>query len=692
MGEASLTSITSLPRGEESARSPLHLLRLMLEARAGDEREGILIRQGKGWFHLSGAGHEALAGLASHLLPEDFIFPHYRDRALMLTRGIRTAELAKDYLARAGSSSDGRNLPSHVSCRERNVFSIASPTGSQCLPAVGCAWGIKLAAEGTLVRPPDVGHDPTSQAMPVVLCGLGDAATRQGEFYEAVCFALQEQLPVVFVVEDNGYGISTPTQRLMPFRLGVFGEDHLVRLDARDVAEVAKHGAQAIAKARTGRGPTVLWCELDRLSSHTSSDDHRTYRPAEEIASLASRDPIPRLAQSLLASGDLTPGAWEAMQAEVRDEVEAVYRMADAAPGPDPARVLEHVFGPPHQYVPLPFQPEDLAPAGAGGRGVTMIGAINHAFRAALEDVPAMLMFGEDIEDPKGGVFGFTAGLSRRFPGRVVNSPLAEGTIVGLGVGLAAAGFRPVFELQFIDFVGPALNQLITQATTLRWRSKGEWTCPLILYAPYGGYLPAGGIWHSQSNEGWWAHTPGLRVAVPSRPEDVVGLFWAALQDEDPTLLLIPKHLCRVRMPERRFEVVPFGRAAVRRTGKDVTLISWGNGMELAEKAAERMAAEGVSLEVIDLRTLVPCDWASIEASLQKTGRLVVVHEDNRTCGFGQAVVAEMTSRPERFDLLLSPPQLVARPDVHVPFRPELEYAVLPDLDRVLRAVRVTLE
>jgi 2-oxoisovalerate dehydrogenase E1 component len=321
-----------------------------------------------------------------------------------------------------------------------------------------------------------------------------------------------------------------------------------------------------------------------------------------------------------------------------------------------------------------------------------MIGAINHTFRAALESFPAMLMFGEDIEDPKGGVFGLTAGLSRRFPGRVVNSPLAEGTIVGLGVGVAAAGFRPVFELQFIDFVGPGFNQLVNQMTTLRWRSKGEWTCPLVLYAPYGAYLPAGGMWHSQSNDGWWAHTPGLRVAIPSTPEDAVGLFWAAFQNEDPALVLIPKHLCRVRMPVQRFDVVPFGRASVRRAGDDVTLVSWGNGVELAEKSAQRMAAEGVSVEVIDLRTLVPCDWASIERSLQKTGRLVVVHEDNRTCGFGQAVITEMTAQPERFDLLLSPPQLVARPDIHIPFCPDLESALLPDVDRVLSAIRVTLE
>lgn len=289
-------------------------------------------------------------------------------------------------------------------------------------------------------------------------------------------------------------------------------------------------------------------------------------------------------------------------------------------------------------------------------------------------------------------MFRFTAGLSTRFPGRVINSPLAEATIVGLGAGLALSGFRPVFEIQFIDFMATGFNQLVNQVATLRWRSNGEWKCPLVIYAPYGAYLPAGGMWHSQSNDGWWAHTPGLRVAVPSTPADVVGLFWSAFQDEDPSLILIPKHIFRVRMQAPRFDVIPFGRAAVRREGADVTLVTWGSCTELAEKAAERMADQGVSIEVIDLRTLVPCDWPTIEASLRKTGRLVVVHEDNRTCGFGQAVIAEMTSRPERFQLLLSPPQLVARLDVHVPFCPDLEYATLPDLERVLEAIRITLE
>lgn len=380
------------------------------------------------------------------------------------------------------------------------------------------------------------------------------------------------------------------------------------------------------------------------------------------------------------------------MQAEARSTIDTLYEQIEKEPPPSSDQVTNHLFGPVQKLTPPPFQPKDLLEAQPDPAGLTMVAAMNRTFQAGLERFPSMIMVGEDIEDPKGGVFRFTAGLSTRFPGRVINSPLAEATIVGLGAGLALSGFRPVFEIQFIDFMATGFNQLVNQVATLRWRSNGEWKCPLVIYAPYGAYLPAGGMWHSQSNDGWWAHTPGLRVAVPSTPADVVGLFWAAFQDEDPSLILIPKHIFRVRMQAPRFDVIPFGRAAVRREGADVTLVTWGSCTELAEKVAERMADQGVSIEVIDLRTLVPCDWPTIEASLRKTGRLVVVHEDNRTCGFGQAVIAEMTSRPDRFQLLLSPPQLVARLDVHVPFCPDLEYATLPDLERVLEAVRITLE
>jgi 2-oxoisovalerate dehydrogenase E1 component len=640
------------------------LLGHMMDAREGDRREGILMRQGQGWFQLPGMGHEALGAFAYLLGPDDYLVPHYRDRALMLARGVTPRDLALDFLARAGSSSEGRNLPSHHSARHLNVFSIASPVGSQCLPATGIAWGLQQR-----------GGDA------VVACFIGDASTRQGEFYEAVCFAVQEQLPIVFIVEDNGYSISTPTTRMMPFRLDVFHPALIERVDGRDAFAIYASGAQAIDRARRGGGPSILWCELDRLASHTNADDQRLYRPADELAAMSARDPIQLLAQRLAADGTLSGEERIALATDTAHRMDLLYQEVLAVPMPAASDVETHLWGAEVSHVPLPPGPADAT---------TMVAAINHTLASALAHDPHVRLFGQDIEDPKGGVFGFTKGLSRRFPGRVVNAPLAEATIVGLPVGLAAIGFRPVFEIQFIDFISPGFNQLVSQVATLRWRSKGTWSCPMVIYAPYGAYLPAGGMWHSQANDSFFAHTPGLRIAIPSTPEDAAGLLWAAIQDDDPSLLLIPKHVCRMRMAIEHYAPIRFGQARVRRTGHDVTVVAWGNCVQLVEQAAEQLPA--VSVEIIDPRTLVPFDWDAVERSVAKTGRLVVVHEDNRTCGFGEAIVAEMTASSRRFHHLLAQPELLARRDVHVPFNPELERVILPGVDDVVQAVRRTME
>jgi 2-oxoisovalerate dehydrogenase E1 component len=321
-----------------------------------------------------------------------------------------------------------------------------------------------------------------------------------------------------------------------------------------------------------------------------------------------------------------------------------------------------------------------------------MAEAVNLILAEGLEQIPSMRLFGEDIEAPKGGVFGLTKGLSDQFPQKVTNAPLAEATIVGAGVGLAATGYRPVFELQFTDFIPPAFNQLVSQVATLRWRSYGEWTCPLVLYAPYGAYFQGGGIWHTQSNDGWWAHIPGLRVAVPSTPEDAAGLFWSAFHDEDPSLLLLPKALFRKRVEAMDWETVPFGKAKVRRTGDEVTVVTWGNGVSISEDAAERAAAEGISVEVIDLRTLNPCDWEAIVGSIQKTGRLVVVQEDTRACSFGDAIVSRVTADTNFVYYFYSPPRIVSRADHYVPYCPELCEGAVPGVEEVLQAVREVMK
>lgn len=653
---------------DERATLPaLDLLRLMSLAREGDRREGILLRQNKGWFQVSGTGHEPLAALVYAMRTDDYLFPYYRDRAMVMARGVSNYDLALAYHAKRDSSSGGRQMPGHFSDRTRNIFSVATPTASQCIPAAGAAWAFKMAG--------------TDQ---IVLTSVGDAASRQGEFYEAVAFALQEKLPVIFVIEDNHYGISTPTQKFFPYRLGALGEQCLVHVDAHDPYALFDASTDRIARARRGEGPTVLWCEVDRLCSHTSSDDQRVYRPAEEIAEELQRDPVECFARRLIEDGVLTEDEWQAQQQEIAAQVDEDYKRAEAAANPDPTKVTEHLFGPPAKL---------MAPPVKFTEATTMVSAVNQTLRAALEENDRVIIFGEDIEDPKGGVFGLTKGLSHQFPERVRNSPLAEATILGTAVGLASVDWRPVFEVQFTDFICPALNQLMSQASSLRWRSCGAWSCPMTIIAPYGAYLPGGSLWHSESNEGMWAHIHGIDIVIPSTSADAAGLLWTAIHGNNPTLFLLPKHIFRKRMPvPDKLSAVPLGKAAVRREGSDVTLVTWGNCTELAEQAAEHMAEENVSVEVLDLRTIVPCDYAAIEQSLKKTGRLVVVHEDARTTGFGQSVITEMTSDPKRWNLFLSPPQLVARKDVHIPFNPSLEYAVLPDLEEVLGAIRLTME
>jgi len=651
--------VTRLPTRE--------FLHLMLISHECDRREAILMRQGKGWISEPGMGHEATAVLGYHLQPEDYLFAYCRDRPLYLACGVTLEQMARDFFANCNSSTQGRLMPQHCSLRQLNIFPGVTAQGAECLPAAGAARGLRLAGTSG-----------------VVLCTIGDAATRQGEFYEALCLAVQEKLPIVFLVEDNGFGISTPTRFLLPMRLGIFEDQIVERVNGRNVAELFEVGGQVIKKARAGDGPTILWCELDRLGSHTSADDQRVYRSTEELAQMAERAPIKLFSDALINEGELTRPELEQMQRDVEHQVNLTYEKAANEAAPNPASAFEYLYRPPSEAPPISFPAPDDS--------VTMVQAINQVLQAGMEKFPEMLAYGQDIEDPKGGVFGFTKGLSSRFPTRVSNSPLAEATIVGTAVGLAATGYRPVFEIQFIDYMSPAFHQLVTQMATLRWRSCGQWTCPAVIYAPYGAYLPGGGQWHSQSNDGWWAHTPGIRVAIPSTPADAAGLFWTAFHSEDPALILIPKHLMRLRQHVAQYRAIPFGEAVIRRQGQDCTIVSWGNCLELAEQAAVEMERDGRTIEIIDLRTLVPCDWAAIENSLAKTGRLVVIHEANRTCGFGQAVVAEVTTNPKRFQLLFSPPQLVARNDIHIPYHPALEYAVLPDLAGVIRAIRTTLE
>lgn len=644
--------------------SKLDYLRLMMMSREGDKREAILLRQSKGWFHVGGTGHENIGTLALHLNEGDYLYPYYRDRSLMLARGMTNYSLALAYFAKRESSSGGRQMPGHYSSRKLNVMSVCTPTGGGLIPAAGTAWGMQLQGSNN-----------------VVIATVGDAAMRQGEFYEAWAFAVQENLPLILVIEDNKYGISTPTEKFMALNLeGVVGKEKVVKVDARQFDAMYQVGGEVIEKARNGGGPTLLWADLDRLSSHTSSDDHRVYRPQEEIDAMFERDPIKLLAEDLISSGEFSREAWEAMQDQVALEIRDDYDRAEKSEDPRSDELFKDCWGNEVAATKPPIEPGQL----------TMVESINKTFDKALENDPNVIFFGEDIEDPKGGVFGITKGLTDKFPNQVFNSPLAEATIIGVGVGLAALGMKPVFEMQFIDFICPAWNQIVTNLSTTRWRSFGEWNTSMVVYAPYGAYFGGGSLWHSQSNEGWLAHVPGIKIAIPSTPEDAAGLFWSAIHSNDPCFVLVPKHVFRIRRDVATVEPIEFGKAKTVQEGSDVTIVGWGNTVHLAKEAAEKLGSS-VSCEIIDLRSIVPCDYEAVAKSVEKTGRLVVVQEDTRTCGFGQALIAEITSKPEWFAYFLSSPQLCSRPDVHIGFNPAYEFAALASVDDVVAAIQTTL-
>lgn len=644
----------------------LSLLRVLWRSRLGDLREQNLIRQGKGWFHISGMGHEALAAIALSLEADDYAFPYYRDRGFCVQRGISDYDMALAFYAKRESSSGGRQLTGHFSDRSLNIWSHPSPVGAHLLPACGAAWGMQLDGKSN-----------------VVYTSLGEAAARQGDFFEAVCFAKERQLPVVFVVEDNRIAISTRTTRSNPLALGVLDADEWVRVDGSDVEAVAVVGAEAVAKARAGGGPAFIWCDVERFSNHSSADDQRMYRAIDELETMHERDPIAVFQQRMIEDGLLTADEAAALEDEIKEEVRGIYQQASQAEDPRVDESQAHLTGPentPSEAIELEL-----------GESCRILDAVNKTFHHAMDELSDVVFFGEDIADPKGGVFNLTKGLSTKDPSRAVNSPLAESTIMGIAVGLASYGKRPCFEIQFVDFIYPGWNQLVSNMATLRWRSFGNWKCPLVIYAPSGGYLPGGALWHSQSGEASFARVPGIRVMMPSTPADAAGLFWTALHGEDPTIILLPKHLMWAELPAANsVEPVPLGKARLIREGELLTLVTWGNCVELVEETLAEMP-ESLDVELIDLRSIAPWDKKAIAASIQKTGRLLIVQEDNISASVGQMIVAEMCSQHPVLSSLKSPPVIVSKADVHVGFNPIYEYAALPDKERIAAALNQLL-
>src|SRR5438105_3332213 len=647
-----------------SKEDKLRLLSAMMESRHSDLREQNLIRQGKGHFHVSGMGHEALAAVSIQMQPDDYIVSFYRDRGLVLGRGMTTRQLGLEYFAKRNTGSGGRQMPSHYSNADLHIWSVPTPTGSQLLPACGIAWGIKLDAKPNLV-----------------VTTVGDAATRQGDFYEAICFAKEKKLPLLFLVEDNAYGISMPTRKNNPLALNVLEPDNWRRIEGHDVQEVYDATAEAFEKIRAGNGPFFFWINMERLSSHTSSDDQKLYRSAEELRALEKFDPLKGWKDRLIEEGMITAEQYAKLDDDVKERIRREYSEAEKAEDPSPNELLANVTAPP------PKSDKEILPPGKYRIGDT----VNKTLRLGLEEDARRILFGEDIEDPKGGVFRLTQKLSTEFPRQVFNSPLAESTILGVACGLAASGKRPVFELQFIDFIYPGFNQLVTNISNLRWRSFGNWTCPAVIYAPYGAYLPGGSLWHSQANESALAHYPGLNVLIPSTPADAAGLLWTAMHGEDPVIFLIPKHLLWAEHDYTEpIRAVPLGGARQCTNGSDVTVVAWGNTIEKSLEAIAKIDKE-TSVELIDLRSIVPWDKPAIEKSVRKTRRLVVVQEDTENCSVGQMIISQVTSTSELWNEMISTPVIVSNEHVMFGDIPIYEYAALPDAPRILHALRRTV-
>jgi len=657
-----MSKIDSKESPISSADERRALLGVLWRSRLGDLREQSLIRQGKGWFHISGMGHEALAAVARELEPEDYAFPYYRDRAFCIQRGVSGHDLAMAFYAKRDSSSGGRQLTGHFSDRALNIWSHPSPVGVHLLPACGAAWGMQLDRKKN-----------------VVYASLGEASARQGDFFEAVCFAKERKLPIVFVVEDNRIAISTSTTRTNPMALGVLDKSEWLRVDGSDVEAVAAAGKEAVASARAGNGPAFIWCDVERFSNHSSADDQRMYRAVNEIETMHERDPIAMYQRRLIAEGLLTEDDAAALEERIREEIREAYQKASLTEDP---RAEESML-----YLTGDVTKAPAVPALELGESCRMLDAVNKTFHAALDTIDDVVFFGEDIADPKGGVFNLTKGLSTKDPMRAVNSPLAESTIMGVSVGLASYGKRPCFEIQFVDFIYPGWNQLVSNMATLRWRSFGQWKCPLVIYAPCGGYLPGGALWHSQAGEASFARVPGIQVAVPSTPQDAAGLFWTALHGEDPTIILLPKHLMWAELPvPESVGPVPLGQARMVREGDLLTLVTWGNCVELVEDTLAEMDTE-LDVELIDLRSIAPWDREAISKSVTKTGRLMIVQEDNISASVGQMIVSEMCSQRSVLQSLKAPPVIVSKGDVHVGFNPIYEYAVLPDSARIQAAL-----
>ena len=675
----------------------------MVTSRRLDDREISLKRQNKTFFQISGAGHECIqVALAAHLRPgHDWFYPYYRDRALALALGISPL----DQLLQAVGAADcpqtgGRQMPGHPTSVKLQITSTSSPTGTQFLQAVGTA---EAGYRATLLEDLKAGIT-NFQDDEVVLASSGDGTTSEGEFWEALNTACNLKLPVIFLIEDNGYAISVPVEVQTAggsvSKLVAGFPDLLVReCDGTDVLDSYQASREVVDYVRGRRGPALLHAHVTRPYSHSMSDDERMYRPQAELAEQESRDPLSRTRARILELGFATEEELERMEATVAEEVASAAEEAVTHPQPDPDTALKHLYSETVDPTGSAFDTEDAPVYEEGGPLLTMVDLLNACLRDEMARDPRIVVFGEDVADAsreaalnevkgKGGVFKVTHVLQQRSGGaRVFNSPLAEANIVGRAIGMAVRGLKPVVEIQFLDYIWPAFMQIRDELAMMRYRSNGTFSAPVVVRVTYGGYLKGGGPYHSQTGESLFLHTPGLRVVLPATAEDANGLLRTAIRCDDPVLFLEHKHLYRQvynkgRNPGPDF-MIPLGKAKVVREGTDLTVVAAGALVKRSLDAAKLAAEEhGIEAEVIDLRTLSPLDMESIGASVKKTGKVLIAHEDAISWGLGSEIAARIAD--QLFPWLDGPVRRVGSLDTWVAYAPRLEEVILPQTAGVL--------